>query len=157
MFALSVRQPWAALIAAGHKPVENRTWKATSSLIGQTIAIHASQGMDKDDRDWHEELLEHPEFGMVPYADLVRGAVVAKAVVLGFYNDSQDPRRVCGPDQKEFGRIVGSEPFCRWYVSQSWGWVLGDVRAVVPVPVKGSLGVWKLPTWAVARLQEVSR
>ena len=24
--ALSIRQPWAALILTGHKPVENRTW-----------------------------------------------------------------------------------------------------------------------------------
>jgi hypothetical protein len=40
--ALSVRQPYAALIVSGWKDVENRTWTPPSSLIGARIVIHAS-------------------------------------------------------------------------------------------------------------------
>lgn len=38
MKALSIRQPWASLILAGHKAVENRTW--TTTYRGPVI-VHA--------------------------------------------------------------------------------------------------------------------
>ncbi|WP_285647115.1 AAA family ATPase [Lentzea sp. NBRC 102530] len=38
--ALSVRRPWAHLVAAGHKPIENRTW---STSYRGPVAIHAGQ------------------------------------------------------------------------------------------------------------------
>ncbi len=41
MKALTVRQPWASLIALGVKTIETRSWKAPDSLIGECIAIHA--------------------------------------------------------------------------------------------------------------------
>ena len=41
MMALTVWQPWATLIALGHKPYEFRRWTPSRSLIGQRIAIHA--------------------------------------------------------------------------------------------------------------------
>jgi len=40
-YALSVREPWASLIANGEKTVENRTWAPRLSLPFR-IAIHAS-------------------------------------------------------------------------------------------------------------------
>lgn len=46
MRALSIRQPWASLILAGHKTVENRVWNTThrGPIIvhaGVTVARHA--------------------------------------------------------------------------------------------------------------------
>lgn len=43
MRALTIRQPWATLIALGVKTIETRSWRAPRSLIGQTIAIHAGK------------------------------------------------------------------------------------------------------------------
>lgn len=43
MKALTIRQPWASLIALGVKTIETRSWRAPQSLIGQTIAIHAGK------------------------------------------------------------------------------------------------------------------
>lgn len=43
MKALSVKQPWASLIAHGIKPIENRTWK--TNFRGR-IYIHASGIID---------------------------------------------------------------------------------------------------------------
>lgn len=40
--AISIKQPWAYLIAAGIKDIENRTWKCPQKYIGQRILIHAS-------------------------------------------------------------------------------------------------------------------
>lgn len=47
MRALTVKQPWASLIASGEKRIENRTWRPPASLIGERIAIHAGAGWDK--------------------------------------------------------------------------------------------------------------
>ena len=41
--ALSVRQPWAWLICAGYKDIENRNWE---SKLNQRIFIHASKTHD---------------------------------------------------------------------------------------------------------------
>jgi hypothetical protein len=43
MKALSIRQPWAWLIAAGYKDIENRTWR--TKFRGR-IYIHASKDYD---------------------------------------------------------------------------------------------------------------
>lgn len=45
--ALSIKQPWAYLIAAGIKDIENRTWKCPEKYIGQRILIHASAKPEK--------------------------------------------------------------------------------------------------------------
>ena len=42
MKVLTIKQPWAYLIAAGIKDIENRTWKCPQKYIGQRILIHAS-------------------------------------------------------------------------------------------------------------------
>ncbi|MCE5226490.1 MAG: ASCH domain-containing protein [Porphyromonadaceae bacterium] len=39
--AISVRQPWAYLICAGLKDIENRTWKLPEKYKGQRVLIHA--------------------------------------------------------------------------------------------------------------------
>lgn len=45
MKVLSIKQPWAYLIACGLKDVENRVWKCPDSMIGQRILIHASSSI----------------------------------------------------------------------------------------------------------------
>lgn len=40
--AISVKQPWAYLLCAGIKPVENRTWKLPEKYKGKRVFIHAS-------------------------------------------------------------------------------------------------------------------
>lgn len=43
MKAISIKQPWAYLIAAGIKDIENRTWKCPGKYIGERVLIHASK------------------------------------------------------------------------------------------------------------------
>ncbi len=45
--ALSIRQPWAWAILAGHKPVENRTW---STRYRGPLIIHAARMVDEEAR-----------------------------------------------------------------------------------------------------------
>ena len=42
MKVLTIKQPWAYLIAAGIKDIENRTWKCPEKYIGKRVLIHAS-------------------------------------------------------------------------------------------------------------------
>lgn len=42
MKAITLRQPWATLVAFGFKTIETRTWPAPLDLIGERIAIHAA-------------------------------------------------------------------------------------------------------------------
>lgn len=42
MKVLSVKQPWAYLLCAGVKDIENRTWKLPEKYKGERILIHAS-------------------------------------------------------------------------------------------------------------------
>ena len=42
MKVISIKQPWAHLICAGIKDVENRSWKFPKQYLGQRILVHAS-------------------------------------------------------------------------------------------------------------------
>jgi hypothetical protein len=43
MKAISLWQPWASLVAEGFKKMETRDWPPPRELVGQRIAIHATQ------------------------------------------------------------------------------------------------------------------
>ena len=47
MKVISIKQPWASLIAHGIKDIENRTWKCPQKYIGQRVLIHASMAVAK--------------------------------------------------------------------------------------------------------------
>jgi ASCH domain len=70
--ALSIKQPWAWLIASGHKDIENRTW--LTSYRGPFL-IHAGKRYDGDRRDWDWPDIQRPEGfdmgGIVGVAELV--------------------------------------------------------------------------------------
>lgn len=50
MKTLSVKQPWAYLLCAGIKDVENRTWKLPEKYKGKWVLIHASANMSCPDK-----------------------------------------------------------------------------------------------------------
>ncbi|MCW2315275.1 hypothetical protein M2322_000809 [Rhodoblastus acidophilus] len=88
--ALSIRQPWAWAIIAGHKPVENRSqgavrfMEAVQSLrAGDWVAVHAAKGMTRD------EYMEGADFmwsrGIVcpEPAELLRGGIIGSVRTVG--------------------------------------------------------------------------
>lgn len=42
MKTISLRQPWAYLLCAGIKDIENRTWNLPRKYLGERVLIHAS-------------------------------------------------------------------------------------------------------------------
>ena len=125
MKALSSRQPWPGLITMGYKPVENRTWH--THYRGR-VAIHASQGMTRDDYDDCVAFLRsHPSLRHIVDAlpapkDLPRGGIVGKANLVACTRAHESPFYT-----GEFAHVLqGAEP-------------------VAFQPCKGALGYFKLP------------
>jgi len=108
--ALSVRQPWAELIAQGRKTIELRSWRTDYRgplLICAGVA-------------WHPEgVALHGRIGD-------RG--IAVCVV-----DLVDVREFV-PRRDAFAACVA-----RAGVGSGWAWVLEDPRRTPPTPVKGRL------------------
>ena len=89
MKALSVKQPWASLICAGIKDMENRTWKPDE--IPGRILIHA--GSAKVTKDYYvqtpQEYISYVSnnifWGNIPQLDsLPTGAIIGYVTVTGF-------------------------------------------------------------------------
>jgi hypothetical protein len=115
MKALTICQPYAEMIAAHEKPIENRTWPTSYRGL---IAIHAGKS-----RAWLEDgdEAERP--------DMAFGAVVAVARLVDCVRveDLPEPLR---------SHHEANGPWC---------WVLEDVeRLPAPIPCRGAQGLWEL-------------
>lgn len=142
MRALSIQQPWASLIIIGAKRIETRSWPCPPHLLGETIAIHASQRfpMDAQYLCLTQPFLKaldaagHAE----PELTLPRGAVLGTARIVACVRTEEllDIARARPLSEQE--RAFGD------YRPGRWGWILGDVkRFETPVPAKGALGLWR--------------
>lgn len=120
--ALSVRQPWAWAIIAGHKVIENRS--AGSIRAGRMdcrrICIHAASGLKQDEFQWaHWRLHKHGV--RCPRPDrLVRGAIIGHVDVVDIVSESES----------------------EWFGGQM-GLVLQDPIGIEPIPALGELGYFR--------------
>lgn len=120
--ALSVRQPWAWAIVAGHKRIENRTLGAIKSgnmKLGP-ICIHAATGLKREEFHWgHWRLHKHGVTCPRPNT-LPRGAIIGVVDVVDIVDHS---------DSDWFGGPMGL--------------VLDNARTINPIPAKGELGYFR--------------
>jgi hypothetical protein len=117
MRALTIKQPWAWAIVAGHKRIENRSWAPPMALLdGERFAIHAGMGIDRAGVEWVRAR------GLALPEQFERGALIATARVARVVCESDDP----------------------WFMGPI-GWVLEDVRAMTAVPARGALSLWRVP------------
>jgi len=126
--ALSVRQPWAWLIVARFKDIENRTW--TLGLGGRsTLVIHASKVHDKLGEAWVRRQFPHIE---IP-AGLAHGALVGRVNLAGWCRDHSSP----------------------WAEAGMWHWILANpVQFRTPEPWKGQLGLFNVPDDLIRKLSQ---
>ncbi len=159
--ALSLLQPWLWCMTTGWvvngqkilKCVENRSWAPPRWVIGKRIALHASKGVDtKDTWPSIKELSGGHEAPSANDPALNRGCIVATAVVHGFLIKNQmDLLGVVQGPNGDPVPITGNTPYtARARMTSPWffgpvGWILTDFRDLKPVPVKGALGLWKIP------------
>ncbi len=133
---ISVRQPWAWLIAAGWKDIENRS---QCFKYRGPVAIHASKTIDDDwsvpaelfaeDIEWKWGSEYRPEYNL----DLIRfyeeglktasrGAIIGIATIVGCVHE-HDSRWFVGPH----GLLMNNPE------------LFDD-----PIPWRGALGIWEL-------------
>ncbi|HQW34716.1 MAG TPA: ASCH domain-containing protein [Thermoflexales bacterium] len=126
MQTISIRQPYAWLICAGHKSIENRSWGIATP---KTLAVHASQRkMTREDWTLLRELCKQILHIPVPAAeDLRLGAVIGWMDVERVETDETK----LTPEQYNW-----SDEDSKWWIISRAGFI------DFPIPLKGRLGLF---------------
>lgn len=125
---LSVRQPWAWLIVAGHKSLENRTW---DTKYRGPLLIHASARPD-DDPDWLCSTINYAKGIKFPAMPL--GSIVGQVNLTAVVTDSDD-----------------------YFFDGPYAFQLTDpVMFERPIPLKGKLGLYDVP-WPMPATKDATK
>jgi hypothetical protein len=131
--ALSLKQPWPWVIFTLGKNIENRT--KFLGLPKGIFYIHVSASETpayfRGALIWmlQRNLLSR----MPPPSDIIRGAIVGRARVERILRPTPTPTET-------------------WHMADCFGYVLVDVEPIPPVPCKGKLGFWKIPSPVLEQL-----
>ena len=191
--ALTVRQPWADLIMARAKDVENRTKAFPSTLLrcpvcdgrgGRQGSVHWGDGPtpmglgyspcphcdDTPPDEWAAEYAYPVRIGIhaaakVSWPDLDKpewaawealnlwdndhpgfGVLLGTVQVTGCHH-AEGCREAVGGSFDAEGTSWAEDAYCsRWAEPDVWHWTLTDPQPLdVPVPMRGMLGLWRLP------------
>lgn len=121
--SVSIHQPWAWLIVAGFKPVENRTW---ATKHRGPVLIHASA---------------RPAFSVAEASALLeRCGAIPRPL-----QDVSGPGRQCGGivGVATVADCVRNHP-SPWAMPGHWHWVLTDARPLGFMPCRGRLGFFNV-------------
>lgn len=136
MKAITIKQPWATLIALGLKEFETRSW---ATKYRGPIAIHAGKSLDFE--AYLECMQVLKEHGYKTHADLPKGAVIATANLIECHKVVSQHR--CEEAITDKGAVItGKEFWYGFYEEGRHAWQLSDVQAIEPVPAKGQLSLW---------------
>ncbi len=125
MKAITIKQPFASLIAAGLKEYEFRTWK--TSYRGE-ILIHAGKGIDKEAMKKFQSLnLVYPSGCIIAKANLTDCIPVTESV--------KEKLRT-----RNFLIYSGTTETPNW---NGYGFKLENVETMEPIFVNGMLGLWE--------------
>lgn len=124
MKVITIKQPWATLIAEGYKEYEFRTWK--TKYRGE-ILIHAGKGIDKKAMERFKHLnLEYP-----------KGQIIAKAKLTDcIYVDEEFSQKMYKIDSKVYKGLIDKE---NW---DGYGFKLENVKKIKPISINGKLSLW---------------
>lgn len=143
MKALTIKQPWASLIAWGEKKIETRSWK--TSYRGP-ILIHAGKQID----NWicHQEpyLKILNKHGIILSSDLPTGEIIAKVNLIDcikmkdlVVDDDGDPIASILENNQA---VTDNEFKFGDYVPGRFAWIFEDIERIKPIPAKGQLSLW---------------
>ena len=124
MKVLTIKQPFATLIAEGYKEYEFRTWK--TKYRGEFL-IHAGIGVDKKAIEKYKHLnLEYPS-----------GCIIAKVTLTYCIEINDESRKIL----KEKNNIVYDHIINHtdW---KGYGFKIENIKKINPIPIKGKLSFW---------------
>lgn len=117
MQAISIRQPWAWLIAQGSKTIENRTW--ATSYRGPLL-IHAGRHIETDYMNAFLLEVNKAENGAAKPL-IYTGGIIGIVDLVDCVTRSNN----------------------EWFTGPI-GWVLANARPLEPYPCKGKLGIFEV-------------
>lgn len=139
MKAITIKQPWATLIALREKKFETRSWQTKHR---GKIAIHAGKTIDKEacENSWIKGVLQ--EHGIYSYKDLPIGVVIATAELIECHKVSATLGHVSVFTSGK--SVQGLEVAFGDYTEGRYAWELKYVEEfIVPIPAKGQLSLWE--------------
>lgn len=125
MKVITIKQPFASLIAEGIKEYEFRTWK--TKYRGE-ILIHAGKGIDKKAMKKFEKYhLEYPS-----------GCIIAKANLIDCLKIDDKAREMLN----EKNPLVYSSTIknSEW---DGYGFKLENIEKITPISINGKLSLWE--------------
>ena len=126
MKVITIKQPWATLIAEGYKEYEFRTWK---TKYRGDILIHAGKCIDKKAMDRFKHLnLEYPV-----------GQIIAKATITDCVKVDEDLRNILAKKDPVVYKGVINKTSNNW---DGYGFKLENIEKISPIEVNGKLSLW---------------
>ena len=125
MKTITIKQPWATLIAKGYKEYEFRTWK--TKYRGE-ILIHAGKGIDQKAMKRFENFdLEYPQ-----------GCIIAKAQLTDCIKvDDKFVEKVYPKNPEVYKGIKNKNDW------EGYGFKLENVVEIEPIYINGKLSLWE--------------
>ncbi|WP_410513266.1 ASCH domain-containing protein [Paenibacillus sp. BR2-3] len=134
MHCLTIRQPWATLIALGEKKFETRSWN--TSYRGE-LAIHAGKKIDKAicrQEPFKSVLSKHG----YTEDNLPVGVIIAAGLLEECYEITRS--------ENGEGWVSGKEYDFGDYTEGRFAWKLEGMTPLNhPIPAKGRLSLWEYP------------
>ncbi|KKL24707.1 hypothetical protein LCGC14_2412620 [marine sediment metagenome] len=124
MKALTLWQPWAWLIVAGHKDIENRGWKPGRRLeIGERFLVHAGKKIDWDYSQKRSKAWPDAKLPELPVEAFIAGAIIGSVQYDGVVESSESP----------------------WFFGP-YGWLVSNpIKFEEPIPCRGHQMLWNAP------------
>lgn len=124
MKVITIKQPFATLIAEGIKEYEFRTWK---TKYRGDILIHAGKGIDKKAMKKYEHLnLEYPA-----------GCIIAKATITDCIKVDDEFRKILNEKNPlVYSNIIKNT---EW---EGYGFKLENIEKINQITINGKLSLW---------------
>lgn len=124
MKVITIKQPWATLIAKGYKEYEFRTWRTKHR--GELL-IHAGNGVDKDAMKRFEHLnLEYP-----------KGQIIAKVNLTDCIYVTEDfGETLYKKNSLVYKGLINKGDW------DGYAFKLEDVEEIEPIKISGKLSLW---------------
>lgn len=123
MKAITIKQPFATLIAEGLKQYEFRTWN--TNFRGE-ILIHAGKGIDKEAMKRYKHLnLEYPQ-----------GCIIAKVNITDCIYVTNDFKEILKKENSlvYYGAIHTQQDI--------YAFKMENIKKIKPIIINGQLGLW---------------
>lgn len=124
MKVITIKQPFASLIAEGFKEYEFRTWK--TKYRGE-ILIHAGKGIDK------KAMEKFKDFNL----DYPSGCIIAKANLTDcIYIDNDARKMLKEKNEKVYNSIIKNTDW------NGYGFKLENIEKIDHISINGKLSLW---------------